>query len=143
MGMYTEIVAGIQLKKATPQVVVDALDYMCGNTDKAPKKLPEHALFKNPEGRWAIMLQCSSHYFPYHESLTKFKPGPDYAPEHILSVRASVKNYSGEVEAFFDWIKRYADVSDPDETVLLGYSRYEEDEDPILYYTTKVVRVRA
>ena len=47
-------------------------------------------------------------------------------------VRSDFKNYGGEIEKFFDWITTHVE-KDGDKT-FIGYSLYEEDDEPKLYY---------
>mgnify|MGYP003522795381 CR=1 FL=1 len=59
----------------------------------------------------------------------------DNISEHYyLTCRADLKDYNGEIESFFNFISKY--VEDYGSKVFMGYSLYEEDVEPTLYYTT-------
>lgn len=53
---------------------------------------------------------------------------PEYADVYLAEGHSSLKNYHGEVEAFFDWLAPHVTSSG-----FLGYSLYEESELPVLY----------
>lgn len=127
MGMYTELVLGVDLKKDTPQNIIDALRYMLGEIDAEPA-LPAHDLFDTE--RWRFMLRCSSYYFagPTISKLAR----DEMTKEWMLAVRTNLKNYDGEIEKFCDWLRPH--ISDPDAGEFMGYSRYEEAEHPTLLY---------
>jgi hypothetical protein len=128
MGMYTELVVGIALKEDAPLDVIQALRYMVGDSTDAPPPL-EHALFAT--SRWPLMLRCGSYYFQVPDPVSVMRY--DYIRRAWwLSVRSSFKNYEDEVVLFMDWIAPYVDNEE-----FLGYSRYEEDEQPVLYYATR------
>ena len=126
MGMYTEIVTNLDFREDLPAEVIDALNYMSGNTDQRPDNLPDHPLFQTD--RWDYMLRCSSYYF-VPRSYCDFFQGR--IGGWFLSCRSDLKNYGSEIEKFFDWIAPYVD--DP-EGSFMGYSRYEESNEPKLYF---------
>ena len=49
-----------------------------------------------------------------------------------LVVRSDFKNYNGEIGKFFDWITPY--IEKGGDKTFIGYSLYEEDDEPKLYY---------
>jgi hypothetical protein len=129
--MYTEIFFRGTLMKDIPEEVVELLQLLVtGDFDEEmPEHLaliPEHEFFECSRYRW--IFNCSSAYFPRHA--TSFIEYDKYSGWDVL-VNADLKNYSGEIGKFFDWIQQY--VSGP-RGMFLGYSLYEEDEDPILFY---------
>lgn len=130
MGMYTELVVGIRLKFDTPKEVLDILDYMTREVTESPIIIPDHAFFKT--GRWNYMFVGSSYYLPVTNSHSKFWRKDKINKRACLSVRCSFKNYDNEVNLFFDWIRPY--VPERGEKTFMGYSLYEEDENPRLYY---------
>ena len=129
MGMYTEIIFGCELKKDTPEVVVNVLRYMCGEIEK-PSELPEHEFFE--EDNRDYLFKSASYYF-----------GTSKPNQHIwfdkisnswkISARGNIKNYGNEIEKFLDWIKPYIDSGS-------GYRDfyaivcYEEQSEPDIYY---------
>ena len=130
MGMYTELNLTFSLEKDTPIQVYNILNYMI-NGGKFIFDIPNHKLFNTEDLRWEIMLNCTSCYFTdiVASKIELHKCG-DYTSVHCHS---NFKNYEDEIELFIDWIKSYIHNHDG-EKLFLGYSRYEEDENPILYY---------
>ncbi len=126
MGMYTEFHYNVELKSSTRQEVLDVLQYMLGyETPPTQPALPDHPLFQTT--RWAIMLRMSSAYFP---ALTRSDLiRAEFSDNWILSVRCNLKNYDSEIEKFCAWIDPYVDAFEGD---FLGFSRYEESEDPVV-----------
>jgi hypothetical protein len=127
MGMYTELHFNSELKKETPKEVIETLKYMVGEAENSPDLLPEHDLFKT--GRWDYMLQCDSYYFnaDTHSTL-RFD---DISDSYYLCIRTNLKNYGNEIEEFIDWIRPYLAKSEGE---FLGFSRYEETEQPTLLF---------
>ena len=60
MGMYTELVAAVQIKNNIPQNVIETLKYMIGD-DNCCLIPPSHELFTTD--RWGGMLRSDSYYF--------------------------------------------------------------------------------
>lgn len=125
MGMYTELFISTRVKNDS--VVISTLKLMLGmKHENIP--LPNHELFKN-DTRWCFMLQCSSFYFvPYSMNLFKYS---DIGKYWVLISRSDFKNYNNDINLFLDWIKPYLDI---EEGKMIGYSLYEEDKNPIIYY---------
>ena len=131
MGMYTELVLGIQLRKLQDheRYVLEILEYMCGKTkglDVSKDKLEkEHPLFQTE--RWHIMLCCDSYYFDGQtNSFVTYDEDSTY-----LTVRCNLKNYDHEIQHFLDWIARYSDYKYSE---FVGYMRYETCDFPTLIY---------
>lgn len=126
MGMYTELVFATRLKRDIPNNVHDVLLYMVGDDDACGEP-PNHPLFDTT--RWEFMLRCDSYYFDgdTHSEFNWDKIGEFYT----LTVRCNLKNYSGEIGEFLDWLGPYVD-SYPGE--FHGTTRYEEDLHPTLIY---------
>jgi hypothetical protein len=121
MGMYTELHYNVELRKDVPPEVIAALQYMlCSNV---PEAKCDHPLFQTD--RWQVMLRMSSAYFPARTHSELFE---EYGQWH-LGVRCNLKNYTGEIEKFIDWLDPYVDAFEGD---FLGFSRYEESEDPTI-----------
>lgn len=126
MGMYTELVLGVQIEDN--EKVIQTLRYMLNETEYQPEW--EHELFKTD--RWEYMLKCDSYYFDgqtdsklFIDDLYKDKP------MYYLNVRCNLKNYDGEIRKFLDWLYPYIKTYG-----FLGYERYEECEEPTLIYKT-------
>lgn len=128
MGMYTEILvkADVNLTEIndTDRAV---LNYLFGEGEK-PAVLPEHRFFKLP--RWEYIGQCSSFYH-HPKALNNF----DISYGYIFS-RSDLKNYDGEISAFFDW---FSPLTTAEPGKCIGYSWYEENDGPELIYKTEVI----
>ncbi len=130
MGMYTEIFVKVNFKEDVDKDVIDTIKYMLGD-GPAPEYLPSHDLFTT--SRWRFMLQCSSFYHqPMNTSNLYFS---DVSKQYYLCCKSDFKNYDGEAEKFFDWIKNHVESYHS----FLGYTLYEEDTMPTLYFTDKTV----
>jgi hypothetical protein len=124
MGMYTEIFVSTRVMTGSPAVPV--LSYMCEKGD-LPNELPNHAFFYS--ARWKWLLRSSSYYFvPRSIQLFEYDKIGNY---WVLIALSSLKNYNGEVEKFFDWLDPLLDLVNGE---MIGYSRYEEDNSPIIWY---------
>ena len=134
MGMYTKLNLNIPIKKdisVSNQLLIENLiDGNYNNSYYATcNDYPDHPFF-NKDNRKSGMFKSSSYYFTgTNNSEIKY----DDLREHsmVVHIDCDFKNYSNEIEDFLDWIKQYIDY---DEFTFLGYSRYEEDEYPKLYY---------
>lgn len=125
MGMYTELVMSCRIKD--DPTIINILKYMIGEEIDKPI-LPAHSLFKTD--RWNFMLQCSSYYFvPDVVHLLKYDEIGKY---WSFINRSDFKNYDDEINKFIDWIT--PNLEDTFGT-MIGYSRYEEDKEPIIYYS--------
>ena len=130
MSMYTEIYVKAVLKEDVDDNVINILKYMLGIDDVELEdfEIPSHSLFKTD--RWDSMLRSGSHYhIPYNVKLLECN---DISENYYLVVRSDFKNYNGEIGKFFDWIAQHVE-KDGDKT-FIGYSLYEEDYEPKLYY---------
>ena len=126
MGMYTELIFGAELKKDTPNKVIEALKYMLGEIEEKPLNFPL------PEGRCEWLFRGSSYYFAINEPV--FKMWLDNIDEcwHI-STRSNIKNYEGEIETFLEWILPYIDSGSGDRD-LYAIVIYEQQSEPKCYY---------
>jgi hypothetical protein len=121
MGMYTEIYVNVDLKKDTPPEVLSILVGMCGGNES-------RGLAEKP-ARWAYLFQDGSFYTPLTSCghLTY----NEISRQWSLLGKGDIKNYEGEIEQFFEWIMPYIDGNEGD---FIGYSRYEEAQEPTLIY---------
>ena len=123
MGMYTELVLGIELDH--DRATIQKLNYMLNETNYDISI--DDPFFKTP--RWTYMLYSDSYYF---DGQTDSKLIYDsIANTYYLNVRCNLKNYDNEIELFLNWIGPHI-VTDG----FLGYMRYEEDKNPTLIYNT-------
>ena len=128
MGMYTEFHFNASLKENTPIEIIEVLQTMLGD-EKVLLNTLKHPLFTTKDSRWRFMLQCDSYCFDAdtHSTLRYDDIGKSY----YLCIRCNLKNYENEIENFVDWIKPYLDKQKGD---FLGFSRYEETEQPTLIF---------
>ena len=128
MGMYTEFHYNAELKRDIPDDVRQVLEFMVGDREQEPAT-PEHSLFTE-ETRWRFMLCGDSYYFDAdtYSTLRDDKQGGTY-----LCIRCNLKNYDGEIEKFCEWLRPYIDKCGGE---FLGFSRYEESEQPTLIFAT-------
>ena len=134
MGMYTEIYVKVVLKENVDYNVINILKYMLGMDDVELEDLtlPSHRLFATE--RWHCMLRSCSHYhIPYSVKLFEYN---EISNNYYLVVRSDFKNYQGEIGKFFDWITPY--IEKYGDKTFIGYSLYEEDDEPKLYYVEGV-----
>lgn len=133
MGMYTEFYINTEIKKTAPKIVFDVLNYLFNQNELiSEENLPDHPFFKTC--RWKFIGKGSSFYhIPFPLSKLEKIEGVYY-----LTSRSDLKNYDNEIEKFLDWIMPYIDTTDD---FFIGYSRYEEDEKPTLYYSGQSISI--
>jgi hypothetical protein len=127
MGMYTELSCAFELKKETPEQVIEVLRFMVRTKTEMPRPLPDHSFFGT--SRWQMMLGSDSYYFKGQAHSTVLFD--DAAVAWFVTIRCNFKNYEHEIERFIDWITPHIDAMDG---AFLGYCRYEETEVPTLIY---------
>ena len=136
MGMYTELVLGIELYKGTPQEVIDILKYMTGEDDLNllhKDVLESHPFFSCD--RWKYLFTMGSYYFDgqTHSEL-KYD---DISKTYFLTTRSNLKNYNSEIDMFLDWIEPYVNTRD-----MWGYKRYEESEMPTIIFKDEKYKLK-
>ena len=133
MGMYTALSLGVELNIEQGSEVAQLLNYMVNGTEPEKKDInwlaSQHAgdtdLFECD--RWAILLRCDSYYFDFQ---THFElRWDDISNSYYLSGVSNLKNYSGEIKKFLDWLNPYID---PSVCGFIGWTMYEEDFAPEL-----------
>lgn len=125
MGMYTEIVVGVSLNPKAPERVVSALKFMAGLEPDEPDGFP----LSGERSAW--MLRGGSYYFPITSGHVSMR-FDEIKKAWELQARSNIKNYSGEIEEFFKWIAPYIETQG--DWTIMGYSRYEEDEQDTAHY---------
>ena len=125
MGMYTEIYINVDLKKDTPDDVIKVLEAMCR---MLPDQECSEVLVDYPS-RWSCLFSNMSYYTP--STNCRFLEFDGITQKWSLLGKGDIKNYSGEIKKFFEWIIPYVDGYPGD---FIGYSRYEEDLKPTLIY---------
>lgn len=124
--MYTEFHFNAALKEDVPSQVLQILQYMLNEREEMPDT-PDHELFDT--NRWEHMLRCDSYYFEADTHSTLRYDG--ISKHYYLCIRCNLKNYDQEINKFVDWIHPYLQGYSGD---FLGFSRYEESNEPILIY---------
>lgn len=119
MGMYTEIFFRAEVDERAYMLIEDLADGVEFTFD--------HPLFKKARAR--NLFRGWSAYFPganhFERQIVEY--GPSLA--RYVSFRSNLKNYDGEIEAFFDWVLPYVLTAG-----FIGYSLYEEAREPTLYF---------
>lgn len=122
MGMYTELVLSVDLKHDRPDWVDRTLRYMNGDRSHYPNDWvgwQDHALFRTE--RWAWCLGGGAVYMPHAFEIGEYDR---------FTLACSVKNYDDEYGLFLNWLRPHLS----DRTAFIGWTRYEEEDDPTLLY---------
>jgi hypothetical protein len=115
MGMYTQLHLDLKLKIDTPKEIIDTLTDMV-NVDSESEKW-------NNRLDWCF--NSNSYYFNAFSYAKIWKDGSIYK----LFVHCDFKNYDNEIAILLNWLKPYIDTQG-----MIGYTRYEEDEEPTILY---------
>ena len=120
MGMYTEVLIKADIRTDIDVVDRRALEFLFGGDE--PSELvdpPEHRFFRTE--RWRCVGRMSSYYHvPW--ATRRFH-------EDCVFSRSDLKDYDGEVEAFFDW---FAPLTCAFAGQCIGWHWYEEADVPTL-----------
>lgn len=128
MGMYTEIFFRAEVNEYAFTVLNAIIDNPNDDSVRRAGDGDGHPFFSKP--RADMVFAGSSAYFPdANHRLVQ----TTYGDARCVSFRANLKNYDGEIESFFDWVSPH--VKDWGKRTFIGYSLYEEDTEPTLYYT--------
>lgn len=125
MGMYTELNIGVNLNKYTPERIINIIKYMLQDIEEV--EVTKHLLFSTD--RWKYMLISDSYYFDGRTDSSIIKD--NISKEYELNVRCNLKNYDNEIYLFLNFIQPYLSTDG-----FIGYTRYEEADDPTLIYNT-------
>ena len=128
MGMFTETYVNVDLKASTPDDVITVLKAMCGKLDEDS----EREALKDLPDRWRQLFSDGSYYTS--RTHCKFLERDTISKQWALLGKGDIKNYRGEIQEFFEWISPWVDGNEGD---FIGYSRYEESQQPQLYFLTK------
>lgn len=126
--MYTEIYVNVDLKTSTPEEIITVLKAMCGKLDEELRK----EVLKDLPDRWCMLFSDCSFYTP--RTYCKFLDQDPISKQWSLLGKGDIKNYEGEIQQFFEWISPWVDGFEGD---FIGYSRYEENQQPHLYFLLK------
>lgn len=130
MGMYTELIFGAELKKDTPNEVIEALKYMLGENRDKPTSFPL------PNGRCEWLFCGESYYFGVNKAVNKMWLD-DIDKQYRISTRSNLKNYDNEIETFLEWIKPYIESGSGNRDMYAIVIREKQDE-PTIYYLHNV-----
>lgn len=120
MGMYTEILVKVEIVDSATDIDKAVLHYLFGDSDEEPSQLPDHEFFT--KNRWSCIGRSSSYYhIPESTSVI--------ADDEYIFSRSDFKNYGGEADAFFEWLRG---VAIPATGECYGWIWYEEDDAPTL-----------
>lgn len=126
MGMYTEIFISTELQDVDDTTFA-VLNLLFGDGVEEPESLPDHPFFDCD--RWRMVGRCASYYFV--PRTVKDLWWDEILNDLYLVSRSDLKAYNGEARLFFDWIMPF--VNKP-EGEFIGYTRYEEFDEPTLYF---------
>jgi hypothetical protein len=125
MGMYTDIFVNVDFVTETPQSVIDVISAICNKDFDAD-------CLKDKPRRWVMLFNNGSYYSPSTEcgNLTYDEISKGYS----LIGKGDIKNYEGDIEAFFEFIAPYV------ENNFMGYEQYEECDSPTLIYKSDFIK---
>ena len=137
MGMYTELNMSAIVEPDENTLLV--LRYMVGDEEVLETDIeniiPKHRLFELERGCWAYMLCCDSFYFDHtaHSELVN-----RHNVDAVLNVRCDLKDYEDEIKHFLNLIYSFSPTRG-----FVGYTRYEEADNPtLIYFTDKGVEYK-
>lgn len=146
MGMYTEIYVNIDLVDDLPEDVLYVLKGLVRDVEcksNFNNRHFEHCVVQYDDERFNELIEDKPQLF---DSL--FYNGSYYTPNTSVATlsydfisnnwsllgKGDIKNYCGSIEAFFGWIAPYS------ATEFLGYSRYEESDEPTLHFRRDYIK---
>ena len=133
MGMYTEFFYRAKLIEDVDPRVIELLQWKFGCGKTVSYVLPDDEFFLCQ--RWNMLFRGTSAYFPESGLGSIRRSGWGEPPgQWLLVVHSSIKNYDHEIEKFCDWIDPYVDAAGDG---FLGYSLYEEAENPTLIWKAR------
>lgn len=128
MGMYTELILGIEFKEDTPEYIIEAIDCLINKSDKGI--ISDEAQNFIDEYDLGLMLHGCSYYFAVNRSNYAF--WEDESDKHWhLSSRANLKN-GGRIEKFLNFIKDYVEGG-AGPLGVFAYVHYEQSEFPTIW----------
>lgn len=126
MGMYTELILGIEFKKDTPEYIIEAIDCIINEneiiSDDAQKFIDEYEL-------GSIFHGCSYYFAVDRPNYAFWKD--TYDESWHLSSRANLKD-GGRIEKFLNFIKDYVE-NGAGPLGVFAYVQYEESEFPTIW----------
>jgi hypothetical protein len=133
MGMYTELLLKCRIKmpeiNSAEEKVIKLLfykNYHSFNLD-VNLILPSHDFFKCHN--WSAIGNCSS-YYHHPDSINSLVMIPAISSGIArLFSRSDLKNYEDEIQLFLNWFMPFVDEK---KGSIIGWTWYEEDEEPTL-----------
>lgn len=126
MGMYTELILGIEFKKDTSEYIIEAIDCIINENeiiaDDAQKFIDEYEL--------GSIFHGGSYYFAVDRPNYAFWKDT-YDDSWHLSSRANLKD-GGRIEKFLNFIKDYVE-NGAGPLGVFAYVQYEESEFPTIW----------
>ena len=126
MGMYTELILGIEFKKDTPEYIIEAINCIINEneiiSDDTKKFIDEYEL-------GSIFHGCSYYFAVDRPNYAFWKD--TYDDSWHLSSRANLKD-GGRIEKFLKFIKDYVE-NGAGPLGVFAYVQYEESEFPIIW----------
>ena len=95
MGMYAELIFGAELKRGTPENVIDTLKYMIGDKEEKPANFPL------PDGRCEWLFRGSSGYFGVSSPISKMWKD-DASGVWVLSTRSNLRTTKTKLRLFLN-----------------------------------------
>lgn len=137
--MFTELILGCSLTKDLPKECVNALTLISNReeinkNDKETKEfIKEYDLYN--------MCWSESAYFgaPPHCIFRRLED--NYGNYYSLSIRANLKNYTGKIEKFLEYIRPYVRWGSGTHE-LYAMTIYEEDNYPTIWFKDKTVNLQ-
>lgn len=102
VGMYTEFHIRFELRKDTPESIVQTLEYMISEREELPDAVDIDGPLSRTEG-WSYFLRAAAGPFP-----TPSVCGYNRETREFYSV-GHAKNYDNEIQLFFAWIVPHID----------------------------------
>lgn len=133
MGMYTKVSFIIPIKSETPKEIKKILESLIEGNLEENKNLPKHPFFETP--RYSYFAKCNSFYFTGTSNSSVKYPYRNWHDEKsddiVLHIDSDFKHYDDEIPLFLDWVK---DFMEKPKSGFIGYTLYEEDERPTLWF---------
>ena len=137
MGDYTQLHLNVNLRRNTPDYVINAIKYMLDDSHKVKEdiRFSNHPLFETDRWKWMLLGDC--YYFQGSTASKLSEPEHDWE-DYYLTVNSNFKNYCNEIDLFLDFISPYIDQEG-----FLGYQRYNGVDDPtLIYYRGKIIKYK-
>ena len=130
--MYTKFNVIIPLKNDIPKNIKELLYEMIeyGTTSSKDESI-EHEFF-NGKTR-PFFARCNSYYFTGTSNSSIQYANEEEKKDMVLHIDCDFKNYNNDIDLFLDFVKQFIEYTNyfP---MFLGYSQYEEDANPTLYF---------